>query len=180
MTIDIIKGDKMKKIFKKPIFMFILGGIVFSGIAVLASIAATSITYEPSWTKANGDPITNVKDALDELYIKKQFSSVTFVGKTTITGNTTSTYTFNEDIDLGLVIITASNNINDTSYYTADIDSLSNGNYSVLDDSATYIGGKDNLAGHRSKIYIIEGVTSGTTMQFHTRYAGQIQILKIN
>ena len=60
----------MKKIFKNPILMFIFGALIFGSIGVLATVAATSITYEPSWTKINGDPITNVSEAIDTLYTK--------------------------------------------------------------------------------------------------------------
>ena len=59
----------MKKIFKNPIFMFILGIVLTSGIAVTASqLFATSVKYEPSWTKSNGDSITNVSEAIDDVY----------------------------------------------------------------------------------------------------------------
>ena len=62
----------MKKILKSRIFFFLLGAVLFGSIGVLATVAAASITYEPSWTKANGDPITNVSEALDTLYTKAQ------------------------------------------------------------------------------------------------------------
>ena len=170
----------MKKILKSRIFAFILGAVIFSGITALATgLIASSVSYTPTWTKSNGEDIVNVSEALDELYTRKQLSSVTLFDKISKVGNETTTYTFKNDLDLGLVIITSSNNINDTSYYVSNINSLSNGNYSVIDDSAIYIGG-GNEAGHRSKIYLVEGITSGTTMQVSTRYASEIQILELN
>lgn len=79
----------MKKILKSRIFLVIITAIVFTGIGVLATVAATSITYTPSWTKANGDPISNVQEALDTLYTKAttlktptQVATMTTVGAT--------------------------------------------------------------------------------------------------
>ena len=66
----------MKKIFKKSnIFSFLLGAIIFGGIVGVSAytILATDIGYTPSdstWKKTNGENITNVKDAIDELYLK--------------------------------------------------------------------------------------------------------------
>ena len=49
----------MKKVLKNPIFMFILGSIIFGGIGVFASeIFAADIKYKN----------TNVKSAIDDLY----------------------------------------------------------------------------------------------------------------
>ena len=56
----------MKKIFKNPIFMFILGSIIFCGIGVFASeILSSSVKYKGK----------TVEDSLDELY---ELSGVTF------------------------------------------------------------------------------------------------------
>ena len=65
----------MKKFFKSRIFSFILGAIIFSGITSVAaySLFAESVGYTPahtSWKKSNGEDITNVKEALDELFLK--------------------------------------------------------------------------------------------------------------
>ena len=170
----------MKKIFKSRVFAFVLGALLFGSIGVVSAytILANDIGYTPSDTTWEVD---NVKDAIDELYIKKQLSSVSLAGKESITGNTTMTYTFQEDIELGLVIVSASNNINDTSYYTATIQSLSSGNYSSLDNSTSsfYLDEK-TLGGHRSQVYVIEGVKKDAILTVATRYAGLVQILKIN
>ena len=176
----------MKKIFKSRVFAFVLGALLFGSIGVVSAytILANDVGYTPkdtTWKKSNGEDITNVKDAIDELYIKKQLSSVSLAGKESITGNTTMTYTFQEDIELGLVIVSASNNINDTSYYIATIQSLSSGNYSSLDNSTSsfYLDEK-TLGGHRSQVYVIEGVKKDAILTVATRYAGLVQILKIN
>lgn len=50
----------MKKIFKNPIFTFIIGVIITGSISVFATIAASNITYKN----------TNVEEALDDLYEK--------------------------------------------------------------------------------------------------------------
>ena len=62
----------MKKFIKNNIIGFILGAVIFSSITVAAySVLANDIGYTPkdnTWKKANGEDITNVKDAIDELY----------------------------------------------------------------------------------------------------------------
>ena len=78
----------MKKIFKKSnIFSFLLGAIIFGGIVGVSAytILANDIGYTPkdsTWKKSNGEDITNVKDAIDELYIKAQVQTLgcEFVG----------------------------------------------------------------------------------------------------
>ena len=65
----------MKKIIKNPIFTFILGALIFGGIVGVSAytILANDIGYTPkdsTWKKSNGEDITNVKDAIDELYSK--------------------------------------------------------------------------------------------------------------
>ena len=66
----------MKKIFRKSnIFSFLLGAILFGGIGVVSAytILANNIGYTPkdtTWKKTNGEDITNVKDAIDDLYDK--------------------------------------------------------------------------------------------------------------
>ena len=65
----------MKKIIKNPIFTFILGSLIFGGIVGVSAytIFANDIGYTPkdsTWKKSNGEDITNVSDAIDELYTK--------------------------------------------------------------------------------------------------------------
>ena len=65
----------MKKILRSRIFAFILGAIIFGSIGVMASqFNAKQIMYNPSdntWKKSNGEDINNVKEAIDELYTKR-------------------------------------------------------------------------------------------------------------
>ena len=70
----------MKKIIKNPIFTFILGALIFGGIVGVSAytIFANDIGYTPNdttWKKSNGEDITNVKDAIDELYTKANSKS---------------------------------------------------------------------------------------------------------
>ena len=62
---------------KKGIVGFILGALVFSCISVSAyTLLANNIGYTPkdnTWKKSNGENITNVKDAIDELYTNSNF-----------------------------------------------------------------------------------------------------------
>lgn len=65
----------MKKIFKNPFFTFILGSLIFGGIGVVYaySIFANDIGFEPNNSSWN---VSNVKDALDDLYKLKSGSQV--------------------------------------------------------------------------------------------------------
>ena len=64
----------MKKIRKSHIFSFILGALIFGSVGVIAAnYAAKNIAFTPkntNWKKEDGTDITNVKDALDNLYSK--------------------------------------------------------------------------------------------------------------
>lgn len=71
----------MKKIIINPIFTFILGALIFGGIVGVSAytIFANDIGYTPkdsTWKKSNGEDITNVKEAIDELYTKTNSSSL--------------------------------------------------------------------------------------------------------
>lgn len=166
----------MKKIIKNPIFTFILGILICGSTAVAAStMLARNITYTPN---DNTWDVNNVEAALDSLYQNK--SNVVLYDKKQYTGDVINTYTFGEKINLGIVVISSDNNINDGSYYVANINSLSSGTFEVLDDSYAMIGGNQGSSGHRSKIYVIKDVDAGAVMQYRTRYAGIVQILKIN
>ena len=76
----------MKKILKSRVFAFILGAILFGGIGVVSAygLFAKDVDFTPSdntWKKETGDEITNVEDAVDELYkmiknIKRNWTAV--------------------------------------------------------------------------------------------------------
>lgn len=64
----------MKKIIKNPLLTFILGAIIFGGIGIVSAytLFAGDIGYTPkdaTWE------VDNVKDAIDELYEKKDIKS---------------------------------------------------------------------------------------------------------
>ena len=120
----------MKKIFKKSnIFSFLLGALIFSSITAVSAytILANDIGYTPedtTWKKSNGKDITNVKDAIDELYLKSNNSY--------IYGEQTSTnYASYEQVDLGfqpsvlVAIITTSEGYLRTCVYTEKGDNTS-------------------------------------------------------
>lgn len=74
----------MKKIFKSRIFAFILGAFIFSGITAVSAytILANDIGYTPkdtTWKKSNGEDITNVKEALDELYTRSNLTEMVWI-----------------------------------------------------------------------------------------------------
>ena len=95
----------MKKIFKKSnIFSFLLGAIIFGGIVGVSAytILATDIGYTPkdaTWKKSNGEDITNVNDAINELYAqaKSGFNitsdNLLIEQSNTIDGTVSKTYT---------------------------------------------------------------------------------------
>lgn len=63
----------MNKIVKSRLFFFILGAVIFGGIASVLAITLTASTtvFEPtdtSWKKESGEDIENVAEALDYLY----------------------------------------------------------------------------------------------------------------
>ena len=88
----------MKKVFKKGyIFSFILGAIVFGSVGTYAaySVLADNIGYTPkdtTWKKANDEDITNVKDAIDELYSNQYELIDNLISEKEITGDTAAGY----------------------------------------------------------------------------------------
>ena len=83
----------MKKIFKNPIFTFILGAVIFSTLSVFAySIIAQDVGFTPkddTWKNKDGTAIENVKEALDDLYFyaKKEDFTGDFYLSGTIDGS---------------------------------------------------------------------------------------------
>lgn len=89
-----------KKLKKRNIFALILCVIIFGGIGVVQAykLLANDIGYTPSdstWKKSNGEDITNVKDAIDELYSKVNSQKVVTQVITITTKN--ATYTMQND-----------------------------------------------------------------------------------
>ena len=138
----------MKKIFRKSnIFSFLLGAIIFGGIGVVSAytIFANDIGYTPkdsTWKKANGEDITNVKDAIDELYSKTTtgiqfdylYSGVEDLNELFGYAETTSThwnyFRKNSDNTIGMTIAN-SNNI--MSAYTNNLIDFSNYKYILVE-----------------------------------------------
>jgi len=124
----------MKKLFKKSnIFSFILGAIIFGGIVGVSAytILANDIGYTPSdstWKKSNGDDITNVKDAIDELYIKKSFGQ-TF-SNASYEHSTSINNTIELDLTSGNYICDASISISNNTTSSGNSDSTSDITYS--------------------------------------------------
>ena len=94
----------MKKIIKNPIFTFILGALIFGGIVGVSAytIFANDIGYTPkdsTWKKSNGEDITNVKDAIDELYSKANTSKNLERGSINVTFNSSNWSSINIDFE---------------------------------------------------------------------------------
>ena len=69
----------MKKVLKSNVFAFILGALIFGGIGAVSAYAilASDIGFTPkdsTWKKSDGTDITNVKDAIDELYLNSNLA----------------------------------------------------------------------------------------------------------
>ena len=82
----------MKKIFRKSnIFAFILGAIIFGSIGVIATnYVANDVNFTPkdtAWKKEDGTDITNVKDALDNLYNRNNSFCKKITGSKTTIGS---------------------------------------------------------------------------------------------
>ena len=89
----------MKKVIKNPIFTFILGILISGATVYAASYAAKDISFTPkdsAWKKSNGEDITNVKDAIDELYSKNN-------GKECVQGSMKKNANKNIELDFGIV-----------------------------------------------------------------------------
>ncbi len=87
---------------KKYIIGFIFGLIIAGTISVSAyNLLAKDVSYTPSWTKENGESITNVKDAMDELYKKSNGNMV--YGEDTSTNYSTlsPSYRYFQEVNLG-------------------------------------------------------------------------------
>ena len=76
----------MKKIFKNPIFTFILGAVLFSGITgvVAYQYQASQVSFTP---KDKTWKVDNVKEAIDDLYTK---AKPEYTGSTIVTPTTSS------------------------------------------------------------------------------------------
>ena len=144
----------MKKAFKSRIFAFVLGAIIFSGITAVSAytILANDIGYTPkdsTWKKSNGEDITNVKDAIDELYTKANNQKVaTQVATLTTQG---ATYTMQND---GYITGTASRGSGNTmARLLLDDKMLALSNWESEDNniySVSVYAGKDTVVRTRS------------------------------
>ena len=57
----------MKQIIKNPLFTFVLGAFLFSGVTYAATVLASNVTYDNANSGINAN---NVQDAIDSLYTK--------------------------------------------------------------------------------------------------------------
>lgn len=108
----------MKNIFKNPIFMFILGALIFSSITVSAAytLYANSVGYTP---KASGWNVDNVGDAIDSLYIAKAGNNYSYDEK--IVGK----WVDGKDIYQRSFLVTETTNINGGSSHSANVPGFS-------------------------------------------------------
>ena len=105
----------MKKIFKNPIFMYILGFVTAIGItSVLAySIFAPDVGYTPkdgTWKNQDGEVIDDVQSAIDELremkygYINLEFVDVVKGGKNET--SSASAFSVSKELEKGKYLVT--------------------------------------------------------------------------
>ena len=70
------------KVFKNPIFTFILGASLFSGVVYAITLSSEDISYDNSRSHlkdSNNNDVDNVKDAIDILYTKANNGSISLV-----------------------------------------------------------------------------------------------------
>lgn len=102
----------MRKLFNNSLFTFIIGAILFSFIGVVSAYTTTAnnITFNPNWKKQNGDEITNVNEAINDLFLKSDNIIVHGTAKS-------SNYANYEEVNLGfkpkmvVAIITGNTNL---------------------------------------------------------------------
>ena len=190
----------MRKLFKKEMIIgFLIGIVVTTSIAVYASINANTVDYTNNKKVSNAlnelysnmsnetKTITQNGQQVLEKYYKNlnvnvennQLQQITLYDTKQLIGNITTPYTFNGEINLGLIIISSSNNENNFERYVAEIDELSSGTYEIIDNTALTTAYSSN-AGHRCKIYLVHNINANSTVNFVTRYTSIVQILKIN
>ena len=72
--------NKIIKLFKNPLVTFLLGMMIFGSIGVAygaqVTVASNYVTYDKTSSSANGATKNNVKDALDELYARSLYTSL--------------------------------------------------------------------------------------------------------
>ena len=102
----------MKNILRSRIFTFVVGAIIFSGITGVAAytMIANKIGYTPkdsTWKKSNGENITNVEEALDELYGEKSVLSFNELYSYAASSPSNFSYTFPENTKNVVVYLSA-------------------------------------------------------------------------
>ena len=170
----------MKKIIKNPIFTFIIGLVLAGSVVgvVAYNYNAKDIGYTPSDSSWE---VNNVEEALKDLKANHSASNISLIYSKTHTMNGSSTYTFNKNIKLGMVLISSSNNTTDSSYYVAEITSLTSGQYVNIDNSTISYTETSNghHFGHRTHAYLIKNVSKDAVLEYNVRYASIIQIFEI-
>ena len=174
----------MKKLLHNSLFTFILGALIFGIGGVLAEyiIFADNVVYSPE--NENWE-VNNVQDALDELYtqysncsnLNTNLSTPRVIYTNNVAGPIVNTpYTFTEDVEYGIVVLSGANNTPDSTYLIAEITSLSSGTYArinqLVHSNSTY------SFGNRTAIYEIRNVPKNAVINFRTRYGGLMQVLK--
>ena len=157
----------MKKVFKKGyIFSFILGAIVFGSVGTYAaySVLADNIGYTPkdnTWKKANGEDITNVKDAIDELYSKTTgpiINKIDFTKEKNISyGNWLTSRSVSLNLSSGsyIIILEQIDSYSSSSQSTTSVNNnitsssdlvYSNGTCEIIDGDSVSIGSTSSFA----------------------------------
>ena len=171
----------MKRIIKSRVFVFILGAILFSSITVFASsYLAKDISFTPkntNWKKEDGTDITNVKDALDELYvntIKGEILYEEIVHDTT--SLTLKSYEFTEKRNAILIVSASHGNDLSSYYHQLNTPTISNGEmielYSIgaLNTQITGSGGRDD--GLMSEYAYLIKANTGTKIEIQAKAYG--------
>jgi len=170
----------MKKIIKNPIFTFILGALIFGGIVGVSAYAifANDIGYTPkdtTWKKSNGEDITNVKDAIDELYSKSNTINFNELYTLNASGPQDFSYTFSEN-DKNVLIILFS--IRDKTMNESDSTILLPNDALKIYDMATEEGFNGRTGSTHTVAYFIKNPSN--TVSGRISYRGSAKIIEIN
>ncbi|MBR1416343.1 MAG: hypothetical protein IJ572_00805 [Bacilli bacterium] len=169
----------MQKLFKNPIFTFILGAVIFSAVSVFAySIIATNVGYTPldnTFKDSNGQIIEDVSTALDSLY--KRISKMEFKTLYEYSPGTPANYSYTIETNTkGVLVILSS--IRDVTLGEADSTITIPNDYITLYDMTNSEAFNGRQGYGRTRVYYIENASG--TISGRISYRGLIRIIQIN
>lgn len=160
---------------KKNIFIIIIFIFAFTlGVYAKNIIDSSNIIFRSNYEEWQPN---NLSEAINDLYSINNNNIEIIVENTTI-GNSFFDYTFEENLNFGLLILTASQNVTTSDVLISEITDLTDGTYEEISDTIVSFQATTS-ASHRSHIYKLKDIKKGSILSMHTRYGGMYQILRI-